>query len=273
MFDAHFHLRPDGDPELALKRFKSAGGTGLNLVCLPDYSLPADRYYEAVYDRTISMGKIAMNAGIEIAISLGPYPLDYFHWMDHGIDPVKKMTEALELAGRYITAGRATAIGEIGRPHFPVEQRVIDDSNQLIRTAFSIAKDTGCAVDMHTEDLDPDGIRWIETAALKHGLEPFKVIKHHANPANLSIAPSLSRSVLASRSNVRRCVESGQYNYMLETDFVDDPGKKDKVIPPDSVPRRVQMIRGNVPNSDEIFERIFLDLPEKIFGGYMHQRR
>ncbi|EQD50214.1 molybdenum cofactor biosynthesis protein A, partial [mine drainage metagenome] len=69
----------------------------------------------------------------------------------------------------------------------------------------------------------------------------------------------------ASRSNVRLAVQETTWNFMLESDYVDDPSKLDKVIPPDSVPKRSIMIREQYTNHEEIIASIFHDLPEYVF--------
>lgn len=273
MFDAHFHLRPDGQPDQALERFMHAGGNAINLVCLPDYSIPASHYYENVYERTLKLGTLAMERGIKVMISLGPYPLDYFRWRELGFDPVEKMREGLELSAGMINKGKSTAIGEIGRPHFPVDSTVLEESNSMIELAYDLARDAGCAVVLHTEDLSVESLEWFYSLSRKHGLAPERVVKHHASAEKLLEFPRMSRSVLASRSNVRACLESGVWNYMFESDYVDDPEKKDKVIPPDSVPKRVQMIRETCADSDRIFESAFVKVPEKAFGGFLNESR
>lgn len=272
VFDAHFHLRHDGNPDQALDRFLHAGGTAINLVCLPNYSLPATGYYEAVFESTMRLANLAIERGIKIHISLGPYPLDYFHWRELGLDPVAKMREGFELAAEYIQSGKSSAIGEIGRPHFPVESRVLEDSNSLIELAFDLAKDLDSAVVLHTEDLSSGGLEWFHSTSLKHGIRQEKVVKHHASAERLLEFPEISRSVLASRSNVRACIDSGTWNYMFESDYVDDPERIDKVIPPDSVPKRVQMVREISSDCDRIFENAFVRLPDKVFGGFLNDR-
>jgi TatD-related deoxyribonuclease len=47
---------------------------------------------------------------------------------------------------------------------------------------------------------------------------------------------------------------------------VDDPAKPDKVIPPDSVPKRAIMIREQYKNHEEIFASVFQELPEYVFS-------
>ena len=91
------------------------------------------------------------------------------------------------------------------------------------------------------------------------------IVKHHADPAMNSECPEMRRSVLATRPNTRLSISKGVWNFMLESDFVDDPSKPGKVIPEDSVPKRAIMIREQYENADLIMEKIFKEVPEKVF--------
>lgn len=260
------HLSPNGYFMEAVRRFEKAGGTAFNLVNLPNYSLPLGHYYESVYDTTMNIAERVRNESSVIPlVTLGPYPLDYFMFQKAGIDPVEKMTEGIELAGRIVKKGRANAIGEIGRPHFGVEQEVIDQCNSMIMKAMEIARDSDCAVVLHTEDLDQEALQQIADMARRSNLSIDRVVKHHEMPENLGLQSRVTASILASRSNIRTALEITP-DFMIETDYVDDPGKPDKVIPADSVPKRAIMIKSEYGNWEEIFHKMFVEIPSKVYG-------
>ena len=102
--------------------------------------------------------------------------------------------------------------------------------------------------------------------AIRAGANPRKIVKHHALPELNGICPEISRSILASRGNVRNAIRENIWNFMIESDYVDDPAKPDKVIPPDSVPKRAIMIREQYMNHEEIFASVFQELPEYVFS-------
>lgn len=265
-FDAHFHLNPGEHGKEAVKRFKASGGSGINLVNLPDYSIGYSDYYERRYEVTIQLADMARESGLKVSVTLGPYPLDYFFWEKAGFNAKQMMLHGVELASEYCRENRASALGEIGRPHFPVEYRVTEDSNEIIERCMQISREIGCAVVLHTEDLDPTGLEGIHTMTIRAGANPRKVVKHHASPEFNRIRPEISRSILASRDNVRNAIRENIWNFMLESDYVDDPAKPDKVIPPDSVPKRAIMIREQYTNHEEIFASVFQELPEYVFS-------
>ena len=266
IFDNHMHLREDGFFMEAVREFSSAGGTAFNLVNILDYRVNPSGYYEEIYSRTLRIReKIERETEIRVLVTLGPYPLDYFFFRDAGLDPFKNMKMGLEMAAKLINDGKADAIGEVGRPHFPCENDIVDSSDMLLSYSFDLAKDLSCPVILHTEDLGEDGYSSLEKMALKSGLEPAKVVKHHAYPADLSFNSNLSRSILATRPNVRESIATGK-NFMMETDYVDDRDKPGKVIPANSVPLRAKLIMGEYEDSDSILESIFITTPEKVFG-------
>lgn len=266
VFDNHMHLREDGFFMEAVNEFSRSGGTSFNLVNLLDYRVAPTEYYEKIYDRTIRIrNKIENETNIKVLLTLGPYPLDYFFFKDAGLDPTEQMTKGLELASRIIGDGRADAIGEVGRPHFPCDDSVLESSNALLEYSFELSKDLKCPVILHTEDMNEEHYILLEKMALRSGMEPSKVVKHHAYPPDLLFKSDLSRSILATRPNVRQSIYSGK-NFMIETDYVDDREKPGKVIPANSVPLRAKMIMGEYENSDSILENIFITTPEKVFG-------
>lgn len=271
IFDNHMHLNPEGRFLEAVDMFLRSGGNSFNLVNLPDAALGLDHYYETLYERTVSMARIIREEKeFNPPVTLGPYPLDYFRMEKSGMDPVRGMKAAVDLACRYISDGEAHAIGEVGRPHFPVAEKVTEDSNTIIQYCMERAADLGCPVILHTDDLDADGYRLLEKLADRAGLEHGMVVKHHALPQDLGLDTDIRRSVLASKSNTRKACLSGK-PFLLETDYVDDPALGWKVIPPDSVPRRAILVKSEMENWEAVFKNTFRDLPIALFGEDIFQ--
>lgn len=271
IFDNHMHLNPKGRFLEAVDMFLRSGGNSFNLVNLPDSELGLEHYYENLYERTVSMARIIREEKeFNPPVTLGPYPLDYFRLEKSGKKPLEEMKGAIDLACRYIIEGEAHALGEIGRPHFPVPENVREDSDEIILYAMERASEIGCPVILHTDDLDEKGYRFLEHLADKAGLDHKMVVKHHALPQDLGIETGIRKSILASRSNARAASLSGK-PFLLETDYVDDPSLGWKVIPPDSVPRRAMLIRSEMGDWEEIFGRTFRDIPVELFGQEMFQ--
>jgi TatD-related deoxyribonuclease len=177
------------------------------------------------------------------------------------------MMRGMELAAEYVAEGRALAIGEVGRPHFPVDRDVMDASNEILSYAMTLAKGEGCAVVVHCESATP--AVWAELAAMadKAGLPRYRVVKHFAPPhvgeaLNLGLTPS----VLASGKNAQEAARLGR-DFLLETDYMDDLKRPGAVLGPTTVPRRTRQLleKGLI---DEEFARWIHDgLPRKVYGG------
>ncbi len=266
ILDNHFHLRLDGLYIDAVKAFKKAGGDIINLVNLPDYTIPVSGYYEQIYERTLRMADfVRKNSDIKVMVTLGPYPLDYFYFRQSSTDPVKKMLDGILILERYTKDNTICAVGEIGRPHFEVDALVKDESNQILLRGFQLAADYKIPAILHTEDLDGAALSELQIMGNNAGIPPHMIIKHHATVLNLKSESALSMSVLATRPNLRGSIETGK-GFLLETDYVDDSSKPGKVISPDSVPRRALMIKGEYTNYEKIMSEVFLRLPSKIYG-------
>lgn len=265
VFDSHFHLNGNHDWNNSVKAFKGAGGTAINLVNLPDYSIPAGNYYEILYERTIKIAKsLVEDHSLHVLVSLGPYPLDYFHFQKAGLDPGTMMLGGLNLAAKHIKRGDASGLGEIGRPHFPVEKDILDFSNEFIATSMEAARDLDTFIMLHTEDLNVDTMKGIMELTRKTGISPGRVIKHHATADVLGTEPEIPKTILATRPNTKFLIDHEE-RAMLESDFVDDPEKPGKVIPADSVPKRALMIRNEAEQYEEVLTEIFQTIPYGAF--------
>src|SRR6058998_2565559 len=136
IFDNHFHLRPTGLGIEAAKQFERAGGTALMLTHSPYDDIPIRRAedYEAAYARTLAMARQVREATqVNVFVALGPYPVDLL-----------PLRESLGLAARHVQEHEAVALGEVGRPHFPVEGNVRQASNEVLQYAMGAARECGC---------------------------------------------------------------------------------------------------------------------------------
>ncbi len=267
IFDNHFHLNYNNNFLNGAARFEKAGGNAINLTNLPDYSLPSGHYYETIYDRTLKMAEIVRReTELDVLVTLGPYPTDLIHFGEMNLDAEKIVKDGIDRASSLILENKANALGEVGRPHFPVPTETVGNSNQLLEYAFSACSDMKCPAILHTEDLDKVKIKELESMAKRSGLDPKMVVKHHALPENLLINSQIRFSIPATRRFVRDSV-STEAGFLLETDYVNDPNDDNRFLPPDSVPIRAKMIEQNYrDNWKEIFGKVFRDLPVEIFG-------
>jgi len=271
VFDNHFHLRPDGLGVEAAKQFEKAGGTALMLTHSPYPDLPVrgPEDYEAAYARTLAMASRVREATrLRVFVALGPYPVDLVPLRETvGLEAgVEVLRRGMAIAARHVAAGEAAALGEVGRPHFPVDPEVWRASNEVMRYAMETARDVGCAVILHTEDPSPETFREFAAMADRAGLGREKVVKHHSTPFTRpedtrGVVPSL----LAKEELVSEALKGGGPLF-LETDYMDDPRRPGAVLGPATVPRKTKAWLGKGLLTEEAAVAIHKDLPERTYG-------
>ncbi|MDG6220822.1 MAG: TatD family hydrolase, partial [Candidatus Thermoplasmatota archaeon] len=206
--------------------------------------------------------------GVGILVSLGPYPVELLRM--EGVlgkeKAVLKMKEGMEEAVRLISAGEAHALGEIGRPHFPVEQWVWDASNEILEYGMALASEAGCPVVVHCEGATDQTWKDLAQMADRTGLPRERVVKHYSSPVisekdNLGIFPS----VLASKDAVKNAFSQGN-RFMMETDYIDDPARPGAVLAPTTVPKRTKWVLEEGLASDTDMDIVHRKNPEKMYG-------
>ncbi len=270
IFDNHFHLRPTGLGVGAAKQFEKAGGTALMLTHSPYQDIPIRRAedYEAAYARTLDLARQAREATrLKVFVALGPYPVDLLALRESlGLTAAAAVLKrGVDVAGRRVADGEAVAIGEVGRPHFPVDPEVGRASNEILAHAMTVARDCGCPVILHTEDPTPETFREFAAIADRVGLRRERVVKHHSTPLtrledNLGIVPS----ILAKEDLVLEALKGGPF--LLETDYIDDPRRPGAVLGPATVPRKTKAWLERGILTPELAAMIHGELPRRTYG-------
>ena len=273
MVDHHCHLSPGGEGVLAAKRFRAAGGTHLflttqNYTGAPILDLGG---YESQFDTTEALAaQVQREAGVTAFPVLAPYPIDLLAQAKAlGLGPaVELQQDALELAGRRVRDHRAVALGEVGRPHFPLEDPALKRaSEELLDRAFAVAHDSHCPAVIHSEDLSPEGYADLQARGRRAGLRPEQVVKHYARarfvPGPGEIGPA--RSYLARRDLMLEVLDDPG-PWFLETDFLDDPARPGAVLDLATVPRRSQWIAEHHPGRVGRLRVPFEESPRKVYG-------
>ncbi len=268
IFDNHLHLQFKGENVEAVKRFERLGGTHINLTNVPNYSYPMEsEYYKKIYDETIRLANLVREkTTVKVLVTIGPYPVDLVELIKRGmkINKAKNfLLSGLKLAEEYIERGEANAIGEIGRPHFPVSDEVWEASNEIIIEGMKIAKEIDVPVILHTESATDKTWKDLSDFAEKAGMKKGKVIKHYSPPVIDARNHGIFPSVIASRKNVREALKQGT-RFLLETDFMDEPSRKNAVLPIESVPKRAKWIVQEY--GEETWCKI-MDNAKRIYGS------
>lgn len=271
IFDNHFHLDPRGLYLDAAKMFRKAGGTHLMLTHLPydDLPLAAAGDYEAAFGRTLlTADRVRERVGITVFVALGPYPVDLLA-LDERLGlraAVEAMKGGMDLAADHVRQGKATALGEIGRPHFRVASDLWGASNEVLRHGMELAKDVDCAVVLHTEDPTPATFEEFARMADAVGLPRGRVVKHHAPPLVLPAETAgVVPSVLAREDHLREALRKGG-PFLMETDYIDDPRRPGAVLGPATVPRKTAKLRNLGVMTEDDVATIHRDLPQATYG-------
>ena len=268
-YDNHLHLSPSGRNIEALKEFKAAGGTGLTLVTLPyqEVIISEGSDFLRSFNITLSLAEKAKEmTDLKINVSVGPYPVLLIPLAERfGLEKAERiMTEGMEHAASLVADGKVNSLGEIGRPHFPVDEKIIEASNRILLRGMELAHEVDCPVIIHCESEDYTD-RSLSELAREAGLDPGKVVKHSSPPW---VTPEETHGVMpsipASRSLIREALsKSGRF--MLETDFIDDPQKPNAIMAVTSVPKRINGLHQSGELSEEQIHRICEDIPDSLY--------
>jgi TatD-related deoxyribonuclease len=163
-------------------------------------------------------------------------------------------------------AKRAVALGEVGRPHFPVPEEVSGIVEQAFRHALSVARDSDCPVVVHAADLPPAGFVELSERAREAGIRPDRLIKHYTRSR---IEPGSSGGVVPSylaRRDLVREVSPTAGPWFLETDYLDDPKRPGAVLDLATVPRRAVAIAQDPAQGVDRLYVPFVESVERIYG-------
>jgi TatD-related deoxyribonuclease len=236
----------------------------------PEGALVETKSYEKTFGITLNLAEECRQACPEVTVYtvLGPYPVDLLRLKEHmNLEDAKQiMYKGMELAKTYVEDGLAVAIGEIGRPHFQVDDDIIRCSNEILKFGMICAKDAGCPVVLHTES-GSEGI-WQELAEMADstGLPREKVIKHFAPPVvDEAETHGLFPSVLANKYNVKNAIAKSD-RFMMETDYLDDPKRPGAVLGIATVPKMTKLLLNQDLATEEQLLRIHKEHPERIYG-------
>jgi TatD-related deoxyribonuclease len=269
LFDNHLHLRRDGRYLDAVREFRHAGGTHLVLCQYPMTSrVLQEKKYHSCYAETLAMAEeIHRILDVNVFVVVGPYPVDYLALAEKfGRETaVAVMKKGMEEAAMLCEEHRCIAIGEIGRPHFPVDDQALIDSNEILQYGMSLAKSVGVPVVLHTETTTPSQCKELVSLGKKVGLPPDRIVKHFAPPLitqeeNFGLMPS----VLASKKNIVEALGKGD-RFMMETDYIDDPKRPGAVLGPKTVPRLTKALLDAGVMTMEQAIHIHKENPEKTY--------
>ncbi|MDP6199223.1 MAG: TatD family hydrolase [Candidatus Poseidonia sp.] len=282
VLDNHFHLNRRGLFLGAARDFQRAGGTDIVLVHCPDFTAPPESFqgHKDAYADTLDMAAAVRNeVGLGVRVVLGPHPAAFAHqferWMadegDAGKErAVENYRHSIDAALHFVHEGKAHAIGEVGRPHWPVSDEIWDLSNTLLEETMHMAAQEGIPLQLHVEGESEETYPDLATRALKQGMGLEKLVRHYSPPdVRSSHTHGLTPSVLCGKGALERLLETHKdatRGFFLETDYMDDPRRPGAVLGPKTVPKRTkQLLEAGM--EEEVLWNTHSDLPCSVYGA------
>ncbi len=178
--DYHIRLQPAGRMLDALRDFSRAGGTHVVLSHLPYEEVPIVREedFKESYQITLDIADRARReTDVKVFVTVGPYPvlllgLEKKYGLSRATEIMKR---GMETAQSLVREKRAVALGEIGRPHFPVTPELMSASNDILLYGMQLAAEASCPVVLHTESATPQVMEELGRMADRAGLSREKV--------------------------------------------------------------------------------------------------
>lgn len=269
-FDNHVHLNRNGRFLDAVREFCSKGGTGMMIVNLPpEGNSSAGDYFSRMYESAFDIKqKVSSSFELDVLLAVGPYPVTMLDLAQSvGTERAEEIMKAgVDLAANYVIEGKAEAIGEVGRPHFPVPVELLEASNRVMEYCMERCAEIGCPVILHSETATPSNMREIASMASRAGLDAARVVRHHSPPLVLEEENSgILPSVKATRDFVAEALSKGD-RFLMETDYLDDPERPGAVLGIGTVPRRVrEMVEKGLCNEDAVW-KINSDIPSRVYS-------
>ncbi|BAW31539.1 MAG TPA: TatD family hydrolase [Methanothermobacter sp.] len=263
------HINGEGPVKVA-EKFHHAGGKRMIIPNKPTWTMKKPFNFKEAMDLVIKYAeKINSKTSVKAYPIVGVHPAELSRLIESGktIQEAEELVKrGLEYAQKLVIKGEAIGIGEIGRPHYPVEEKEWEAHNRILLYALELAREADCPVQLHTESSTPIQFREFSKMADKANMKRYKVIKHFSGPyvsedENYGLTPSL----IASRDVIKKALERGN-RFLMETDYLDDLGRPGAVLGPKTVPRRTREFLEKGFMSLEDAHKIHEDNFMKVYG-------
>lgn len=249
--DNHMHLDKKGLYLEAVKQFKKAGGERIILVQKPSFPRTLEGFISC-FEEIITMCEHVRQI-VECYPVIGVHPAEFDRLLNQGKKEV--CYNVLDVIESYVQEKRVVAMGEFGRPHYPVSQKTAAEAHNYMVEALKRARDLDCAIQLHTESLDDTGIAALDSLVEKMGCR--KVVKHFSSP-HLVPYTAMMPSVLATESNITKAILSKK-RFLMETDYIDDPKRPGAVLGPKTVPKTTRKLLEKGILTEQLAARIHED--------------
>tara|TARA_B100000963_G_C22576729_1_gene648800 strand:+ start:706 stop:1524 length:819 start_codon:yes stop_codon:yes gene_type:complete len=268
--DNHFHLDPLGQKERAVKAFLNSGGTRLVLVHKPYSPWKKLEQFKDQVKTTLDLSERARKEGAKVAVISSPHPVQFVKLL--GYYDSKKASEiyleAVDFCTNLVEERKIVGLGELGRPHFEVDEEIWNLSNNILQESLRRAKEVDASVILHTETGTPEVMADLANLASKASYPKNRLVKHYGGIGSIENSHGITVSLLASNENIA-FASKHNYSHMLETDYLDDPNRPGAVLGPKTVPRKTLKSFQEGIIDEEQFSKIHTDLPDFIYKEFI----
>lgn len=269
--DTHIHVDPFNGkgPIKTAEIFYNNGGRVMIIPNKPAWNMGEATNYNKGMDLNIEYVKqINTETKVKAYSFLGVHPAEYSNLIRAGKSyesAYNQVIKSLDYAYKLVEKGESLGIGEIGRPHYPVEKEELKYHNKILEYCLNLGKDLNCPVMLHTEDFTPKEYEEIANLSDKIGFNKNKLIKHHAGPSvlekeNFGLMPSITTN----KTNIIDALSKGT-RFFMETDFFDEDSHPGMVLGPKTVPKRTLNFIENGKMTVEDAFKIHKNNVEKVF--------
>jgi len=273
IFDNHMHIDPlHGRGLDAVRDFTAAGGTHFILVgkTARDWGIHASSTtdFSAAYEQTINLAEtISVETDAFAYPAVGYHPSEYAGIADqHGVEAAIELGMGLmDVWERLYEERRIVAVGEVGRPHYPVEKEIWDGANCLLAEYLAFSRRTGCPLQLHTEHFELEQFAEMGVMIRNAG-SPLDIVKHFCPPfPDVAAKNGMIASVVASKDSICRALRSSA-SFFMETDYIDDASRPGAVLGPKTVPKRTRTLSEAGIMGDEACHQAHIGLPWRVYG-------
>ncbi|MDE0741680.1 MAG: TatD family hydrolase [Candidatus Poseidoniia archaeon] len=267
--DNHFHLDPEGRKELAVKDFLNAGGTRLVLVHKPYEAWVRLEDFKEQVNTTLTLASKAREVGVKVAVVASPHPVTLVKLLDSKspLEASELYIEAVSHCTNLVDENEIVGLGELGRPHFTVEPKTWELSNKVLFESLSRAKDVDASVVLHTETGTPEVMADLAALASKANFPKDRLVKHYGGPGSIEDPNGLVVSLTTSLTNIRYAAVQ-KSDFMLETDYLDDPNRPGAVMGPKSVPRKTIRALDEGIITEKQASNIHSKVPDRVYREF-----
>jgi len=267
--DNHIHVDDINGygAEKVAKIFKNAGGKVMIVLNKPAFNNDLKKPMDILIKDIETINKNI--EGVSAYGLVGVHPAELTVMVNKGVELNKakdKMIDALDYAKNLVERNDyLVGIGEVGRPHYPVDDEIWEVSNEILLYAMEIAKDLNCAIQIHAESASEEQFKEFRDMAKSVNLTPEKVIKHHCGDMVLEGEKyGIFPSIVASKPVMDAVKKS--LRFVMETDYIDDLKRPGVVLGIKTVPRRTKKLIDSGLLDEEGVYKIHKENIEKLYN-------